>query len=785
MKGRNRIKSTLLALLLSLSMVVTYLPASMIAYAETEDTIPTEQSVDAGINAENTQDIDVNEPSGGGAVDVDAEDIDKGEDVDASGGDSAVDEDLQVDSSEELLDTAVEEATEEPVRAQKAASDGSTYLAFTSDVHNGTQLNNSGEANLGANRLNTWLEKVQPLYNNDIQVMGFCGDMGAASSNSTTFWEYTQTVMNKVDGYNMTGVYAVGNHEYMNGSYGSTSNYPEVRNKYVLNDVGRDNASENYHMYCLGSNSSSYTYSSAQITSLTNYLESINDKKPIIILTHFPLHYYSGGGSGWGGSSRTTENANQVIDAVNQVAVGPDGNYGTSDDKKIIFLWGHNHTVADNHYDEVFVPTDPSHNTINYSSSSSSTKTLYFWYAAAGAMSDTEYGSSGDVKGKGLVLTIHDDNKLSFAYYDAKGNNVTEPNGQTVTEKDPVPIEGVTIEKPASSVKVGRTLQLSYTKDPVDAAVSTATWSSSDTEKATVDDSGKVKGKSPGTVTITLTISDGLSKKVVTASTEIEVTEAGGSEEHTANITPSTSNPEQSIEIAVGDTLVINTTNGSSSNAYNFTATLSKSGVAQLEGESTVNIAAGDTGQFTVTGIDDGTVDITIQNNSSYGSSYARKGVIHLTVGEGGTTPVDPPTGDTVNITPTTDNPEESIKIEVTPTTDNPEESIKIEVGDTLTINVTNSSSNSAYDFTASLSNSGIAQLNGNATVNIAQGGTGQFTVTGLADGTVDITIQNSNSYGSQYVRKGVIHLTVGEGGTTPVDPKAELRRSILRQAIR
>ena len=86
-------------------------------------------------------------------------------------------------------------------------------------------------------------------------------------------------------------------------------------------------------------------------------------------------------------------------------------------------------------------------------------------------------------------------------------------------------------------------------------------------------------------------------------------------------------------------------------------------------------------------------------------------------------------------------------------------------------INVTNGSSNSAYDFTATLSKSGVAQIQGNSTVSIAVGGTGTFTVTGIASGTVDITIQNSNTYGSQYTRKGVIHLTVGEGGTTPDDP--------------
>ena len=221
------------------------------------------------------------------------------------------------------------------------------------------------------------------------------------------------------------------------------------------------------------------------------------------------------------------------------------------------------------------------------------------------------------------------------------------------------------------------------------------------------------------------------------------------------DITPSTENPEQSIKINVGDTLTINVTNGSSNSSYNYTATLTNSSIAQIQGDATISIAAGGTGQFRVKGLADGTVDINIQNDQS-SSQYVRKGVIHLTVGEGGSTPVDPPTGDTISITPTSDKPEQSIKINV---------------GDTLTINTTNGSSNSEYDYTITVANTSIAQVQGSSSVNIAAGGTGQFMVKGLAEGTTDITIRNNNTqYGADYERIGVIHLTVGEG-TTPVEP--------------
>jgi hypothetical protein len=92
---------------------------------------------------------------------------------------------------------------------------------------------------------------------------------------------------------------------------------------------------------------------------------------------------------------------------------------------------------------------------------------------------------------------------------------------------------------------------------------------------------------------------------------------------------------------------------------------------------------------------------------------------------------------------------------------------------------VKNGSSNSAYDFTATSGNTGIAAIQGNATINIAQGGTGTFTVKGVAAGSVDITIQNENSYGSQYTRKGVIHLTVADSQVEPPTPAGDFSLEI------
>ncbi|MBR4744160.1 MAG: Ig-like domain-containing protein [Oscillospiraceae bacterium] len=155
-----------------------------------------------------------------------------------------------------------------------------------------------------------------------------------------------------------------------------------------------------------------------------------------------------------------------------------------------------------------------------------------------------------------------------------------------------------------------------------------------------------------------------------------------------------------------------------------------------------------------VEGLADGTVDIAISNGNSQSE---RKGVIRLTVGNGGSE--EPPAGNTVNITPTTSNPSESISIDV---------------DETFVINVTNESTHSDYDFTATFSKSGVAEIQGSATVTVAKSSTGTLTVKGIADGTVDITISNNNSSSE---RKATIHVTVGNGGSEePPTPGTETR---------
>lgn len=206
--------------------------------------------------------------------------------------------------------------------------------------------------------------------------------------------------------------------------------------------------------------------------------------------------------------SRTTEKADQVIDALNQA-----GNSG----KKVVLLWGHNHTMSDEKYDQFFLPGD----TIEYKSGS--TKDISFYYAAAGCMSDKEYGSgSAYVKGKGLVIVIDDQDRLTMAYHDADGNNVTE--GGTYTEGDPVDATAISVSPKTLKVQTGETGKLSVSFTPSDTTNKKVNWSSSDTSVATVN-GGVVTGVSKGETTITVTYAD---NPELTDTATVTVTKAPG-----------------------------------------------------------------------------------------------------------------------------------------------------------------------------------------------------------------------------------------------------------------
>lgn len=84
-----------------------------------------------------------------------------------------------------------------------------------------------------------------------------------------------------------------------------------------------------------------------------------------------------------------------------------------------------------------------------------------------------------------------------------------DDQGTLGTMTGPKPVQSVSISPSTATVKVGSTIQLSAQFTPADAADKSGVWESDDPTKATVDQTGLVKGVAVGTPNITFTSNSG------------------------------------------------------------------------------------------------------------------------------------------------------------------------------------------------------------------------------------------------------------------------------------
>lgn len=90
----------------------------------------------------------------------------------------------------------------------------------------------------------------------------------------------------------------------------------------------------------------------------------------------------------------------------------------------------------------------------------------------------------------------------------------TEDGGKSATctvtvTPSTIPVTGVTLDRSTASIGINATLQLTATVQPTNATNKAVTWTSSNTNIATVDANGKVTGKAIGTAVITVKTNDG------------------------------------------------------------------------------------------------------------------------------------------------------------------------------------------------------------------------------------------------------------------------------------
>lgn len=339
----------------------------------------------------------------------------------------------------------------------------STYVAFTSDIHNDSVKND----NISAKRLETWIDNAAMKNRTIFDNMGLCGDIGSARQEGDIFWSCVQVVMDTVKNSSMVkgdGFFIAGNHEYDNGSFSTTTN-ATAKN---IQKVGSKAETSEYIFYNFGATSTSSRkagFLTEDINALKAYLASAPTNKPIFVLSHFPIHSYG---------SRFTKNAAKLTSVLNKAGMT----------HKIIFLWGHNHTLSDPNYDQII--TDKIGDT-----------PINFTYAAAGCMSDSEYSGSAtkgsaSVKGKGLVAKIKGMD-VTLTYYAEDGTVVA-----TGTTPDPDPT--FVVEKAANVITASNVTAYYNTK----ARKITIEASAEDNAKLTYKtDSTKLTiNKSTGTVSI-------------------------------------------------------------------------------------------------------------------------------------------------------------------------------------------------------------------------------------------------------------------------------------------
>lgn len=91
----------------------------------------------------------------------------------------------------------------------------------------------------------------------------------------------------------------------------------------------------------------------------------------------------------------------------------------------------------------------------------------------------------------------------------------------TVKENDPVPVTEVSLDRSKLSLAINDTAVLTASVQPDNATDKTVTWTSSDNNVATVDNSGRITGVAKGTATITATANDGSGSSAVCVVTVI------------------------------------------------------------------------------------------------------------------------------------------------------------------------------------------------------------------------------------------------------------------------
>ena len=186
--------------------------------------------------------------------------------------------------------------------------------------------------------------------------------------------------------------------------------------------------------------------------------------------------------------------------------------------------------------------------------------------------------SSCTITNKGTINELNTSQNITV-----NGNGtINNPTGDgTVTTGDgqKISVTGVSLNKTATTIEVGKTEKLTATVQPTNATNTNVTWSSDKTDIATVDENGLVTAEAAGTANITVTTEDGSKTATCTVTvnpktvavtevkldkTELEL-EEGTTTTLTATVTPDTAT-DKTVTWTIGgtnsDAVTLNDTTG-------------------------------------------------------------------------------------------------------------------------------------------------------------------------------------------------------------------------------
>ena len=294
-----------------------------------------------------------------------------------------------------------EEYVETPLEDWSISDDGQVestgkYVLFTSDAHrytylvkdllaaaNGIIAEDGEEGNVGLFAYGGDFANEYVLYDDNMSIM----KMAIASSEGTV------------------ATYTKGNHE------GSVSD-EDFEAGTGMSRIGETavNVDGNYHFFNFGALDKNQKFTEEDIATLTAYLESIEDDKPIFIVSHYPLHYYN--------DRRSSKLAAEMAELLNGYP-------------QVTFLWGHNHTEQDPNYGMIRLPGD----IIQTGATADTSVEINFTYACLGACRDGVNGANG-------LLAKVDGSTITFRYINLNNDTSDDVWIDAQGNENPVRIPG-------------------------------------------------------------------------------------------------------------------------------------------------------------------------------------------------------------------------------------------------------------------------------------------------------------------------------------------------------